>query len=1181
MDLHDDDTSENELETVAALGKNPRILILGQRFLGRGNVDNPLFAAFSGIDAQQGLYSWWLQSPYDALTKARRLAEADRAVVLSEPIRSMLGQAWAAVFTSAVDATTRRGLELPGKRFVRQFLGPGLERISDDNTLPLVRLFGSVEREDRPELPPNDRGELLRRRQRCVEMLTRLPDLTTPKGAVFIDGWFPDAEDWLRPRDLAPALLRLERGQVLIFGASAELRSSLAKDDDLHALVESGVIRLISNTLSDTLQTLAAKGLYALSHTLSPGEGNLQYRVLKSVIHLRSRDQDPLFTEIPLPVAERDRIEREGITLPLDTEFSDQLPESLTERYGLFRNFIATGPHRSNQKWLMKLAYRHPVLDVVVEDCLRICANSNPQDYMILVHGQSGAGKTVLSSMLALELRKRGLPVMFFATSVMPINKTLVDSFCEFIEDNSSAPVFLVYDGMQEDTEYFSIASYLASRGRKCVIIGTSYTFQARHRSSGTRTRKRTGVAEVHFFQLPIQLSNEHEQARLIRHISDFIPEARTQIAKLSKIDLGNFFAIIYRILPDSRIGLSKGIIEEIGRGADRIMEKINEIRRSEQTSEKRYQTLLEKRLQEALSGLMFSQTHVPPNQNTSEETNTSERESLQLVNAVMVASSVRVQNVPRSLILRMIDHNIAAYRGALGLGILLEAEEEAEVPFLSARHPLEAEIWVRHKLSDRSQQFGLMKRLLLQLRPAELSGAEMPELEFAVKLLQAIGPHGPPGIQFKQHFNDIAELIKGFRDSNSEIHPRLLLIESHCRREWVKGQHRPGQRVAPEQQDLLFKSLELAQDVLRIAADIVRSQGNGTLTNARRHLLSTLSTERACVFGVKLGTLVRAERSGSDFRRHIGNADRWLSDAQQSWREALRYDDQNFQALDSACWILGERHRLGRMEQIKESELFADWEDTLERYKQIQLAPSQTEKLLEREAEMYSQLGDVSRFERVAQRAQDVGSNAIHILLARQMEQRGDRHTALRYLEDNCSHSLRTDRNLLALYFRLWWENETGLNGYFPTERIRLAWNRTQWEKLAGLAQDRLGLEGDNSIVLFLKACALVHLDATAEADKLFRYLDQMEVGGYRRSRGLMLITNSDGTPRQFIGEYQNRKRGDTPLAWCDELRLQLPFNPYELHIQDLRSGMQVGPFHVSLKFRGLYAEAFSRTAG
>lgn len=375
------------------------------------------------------------------------------------------------------------------------------------------------------------------------------------------------------------------------------------------------------------------------------------------------------------------------------------------------------------------------------------------------------------------------------------------------------------------------------------------------------------------------------------------------------------------------------------------------------------------------------------------------------------------------------------------------------------------------------------------------------------------------------------------------------------------------------------------------LASQQVRAQSDGAmLGSAQRRILATLATERACVFGVQIGTMLRTRDSSPLSPNNIADADRWLREAKGAWREALRFDEQNMPAIDSASWILAERYKLGRMEPAQVVELVEDWADVIERYNELPLSEQQQDKLFSREAAMYQALQDTARFQDVMERAEKAGSSAVHVLQARRIESASDgaasesvlferKREARAYLEAHCAETLRSNRNLLALYFRLWWETESELEGYFPHERLRLKFTHQQWQTLADLARARIEMEGDLATVLFLRACALVHLGSSAEADSIFRFLDQMEVGGALRSRGLLLITDEYGTPRRFTAEFQGKRRSNTPLAWCDELRLQIPFDPREQSVSDLRPGTLIGPFPITLRFRGMYAENPQRT--
>jgi hypothetical protein len=186
---------------------------------------------------------------------------------------------------------------------------------------------------------------------------------------------------------------------------------------------------------------------------------------------------------------------------------------------------------------------------------------------------------------------------------------------------------------------------------------------------------------------------------------------------------------------------------------------------------------------------------------------------------------------------------------------------------------------------------------------------------------------------------------------------------------------------------------------------------------------------------------------------------------------------------------------------------------------------------------------------------------------------------TAREYLDEFCHDVLLTDRSVLVLYTRLWWESQSGLTEYFPQDRLCLSFGPSEWRRWrelnAALAQQEG--ERENGRAMFFVGASSVHLGQTAEANAIFQRLDVLNVGGYRRARSLLLVTDANGRPRQFSGEFRGRRRGAMHLAWCDELALDIPFNAAE-HGANPRAGQVIGPFHVALNFRGPYAEPLYR---
>jgi hypothetical protein len=1177
-----------------ALKAKPRILILGQQFLGKDSESNPLFHAFSVKEGKTELYKWWLSANNDIGDRAKELIKISNTVLVNqEEIKSTAWQPWNAIFTSCIDPLTRKVFEIPKQRMVQQFFKAGYNKANNSDFLPLFRLYGSVERTDSDELPPSDKVSLRQQRRNVRSMLDSLFEIVGPNGHIFIDGWQPN-EDWLEARELVGSISDFLPGQVFIFGVDSH-----AEIDDKYVgeLIEDGVINLCPNSLIEMVNALVAQNRLNLDDTLLTD--TQFYEVVTDFSpEIRHSKSKPSLKSVAIPRLEWRKFNERMKILDV-LEPSEPLPISKEQRQEAFHKFMAYGAG-AYWKWLKKFAFERPVFEVLKKRAFRRCQESTPQDSLIILYGQGGSGKSVLLNLLALELRSCGLPVIFVNNSILERFLSNIDTFCQYVEGVTSVPVFIIYDGTLEDQEYVKISKFLASRGRKCVVIGSSYP------SQDTRSnKKKTKKSNSHIATVTVKVKlDEKEQSDLLSHLQNFLPENVTQLAtKLPTSDLNNFFAVLYRLMPIARKKLADGILDEGVYAASRMQEAIEEAIKSDNFA-RQGATLMEQVLRNALKDLdakLFpsSQQTVTTRSGITYEIN----DAHSLINAVMLVSHFGQPKLklPQSFALRLIRNSLAVYRGTLQGDIILE-EQENNVVFLSARHELEAKIWIKERLHDWQTQLELIKKIVLLANSSEIHDDYSPELEFIVKLLQAVGPQGNDKTRIPSWFYyDIAEIVKELRSRFTEVHPRLLLIQSHTLREWVRQQsHRDKNTSVEEEKNQQIvkwhQALENAEEGLNTAIYYDNGYDNGQVQaysdatkampkSAREHR-ARLETELACVLGVRQSLpKLTPDRLNNLYQN-----------ARSAWRNALRYDEENVNAVDTACWICRDRYRIGGMNLEGEAELLEDWKEAIDRYSQLVLTPYQQDKRDTREIEEFSKtlkkaLGpDKKRFEQVASRGAKRGSYAAHTWKARYIEENEGVRVARSYIEENCAadqylmkenHSLISEeeregkRAVLLLYIRYWWQTETDYKGYFDEERMCLPLSSEKWEQLKRLMDNRLRLEGEseNGTTLFLKACALMHLNQIEAATKIFDQLDRLNIGGYRRLRSLVLLCDTEGKPREFASEFRGMRRGNRYYGWCDELRANVAFIPKEYHFTEMKPGMLISPFHLSMSFRGLFA--------
>lgn len=1151
-----------------ALARSPRVLLLGQRCLGAEGSDNPLFASTQALLASPSPYDWWFKNTTSVELRSKQLADVDQPVLVNEHVRQLFHLPWTVAYTSCVSAVVRRALDVAGKRPVQQIFTSGKPHSAAPTYLPLCRLFGSIDRERDAELPPHSKRALLKRRTEASDLLSPLSEIVGPSGHVFVEGWDPK-RDWLKPADLSRALLKFDKNQVFIFGIDEAARESLLEDDYFAQLFDDEIVCVVPETLRSVVDKLRCEGRLLLQDATSAPD-MIEYRVrASSPPSADSEVRRPAdFASVTFSTILWQNI-TSSLTIATSLDPTEPLPTTENQRYEVFREFTASGPTRSNHKWLPHLAFRPVALDQALTDCIAATTTKNPEEHVFVAYGQSGAGKTVFVQLLATELRKLGFAVIFAGRNVAGVDTGSADLFCKAIAEASSAPVYLVYDATQPDHEYTRIASQLASRGRRCVVIGTSYQFQSRQLRGG---KLPPGVhrARVHPIHLDVRLAPK-ERTRLIDHMVKFLPYDRREIGRLLGNDVANFFAVLYRLLPEVRGRLKDGLIREVLHGADLIEQEFLSAR------PKSLQQRLKKRVAEKLDEIVRSQVGEPATDNKRL------KHALRLINAVMVASRVR-QSVPQTVALRLVSGEIAAYRGAMIAEILevVEPDHSRGAYIVKARQPLEAEIWIGHRLPNPADQFELIRQMCRTLRSDEVENDHSLEFEFVVKILQAIGPQGDERYRMQAHYREIADLAAEVAARSNEAHPRLVLVECNAIRKWIALQFSKTGESTTSLAECLA-NLDRAEGGLSLAAERVKRTAEERSTPAQRNLLSVLLTEQSCVLGVKIGSVVRSSRRDASTvtEERIEEANSWYQRAQSTWRRAMQYDSSNARAFDAACWVSFERHKLGFLNEEQEATLLADWNEVMDGYLAIDVSPAQYQKRARKELDLSNALGDLKRFEEVAARLQARGSFVAHSLIARQIKATSGAQAACDYLDETCGRKLLRDRAVLLPYCRLWWEARTGWDTYFPADMLNPRFSEDDWRRLLELMEARLNLEGEHGTTLFLKASALLHLGVTQEAVRLFEHLDRLGVGGFQRSRSVLLVSDRHGLPRQFSAEYQGRRRGGVWLAWCDDLRTNVSFSPVKHGLSDLRPGTMVGPFWLSLGYRGLYAERINPAAG
>ncbi len=521
--------------------RGPTFLLLGQDYLrletGTDQFLSTVLNKYGKLGTEPPLYSQILDGEAKYSAESALAWMQERCVHLPAPkwLEKVASFAWNGVYTSAIDVIWPRVFRSEWREF-ESILEEKDRPIDPRNRFKLhgTFLFGCVDQTDSSKRPPLTLIEWLTRKQTSVSLLLRLPELITPMGVLLIEGFAGD-RDWLHINDLAPIVARLNPGQVHVFSVKDQFSHIPYVAD----LLREGKLSFHEESLATFLLRGEEAGYIELGKRPEENQG-------------RSMQLEGKYVIIPNKIWTR--VSRSATILD-DNIFS---PLSLPDRdiiYEEFRKFLSHANIKSSWSgYEAGFAFKRDYEDDLAQ---RVDLKLNSRDQQvepIILHGQTGTGKTIALKRLAFEVRKKGRhPVLFIERkSQRPLDfNSDIDTFCEWAEDigreginSETAPksTLIVWDGMIEPDQYSNLVQYLNGRGRKAIVVGSSYRVDEQKRK-----RKPKNYIEA------LALLNLDEIGRLTKFLNDINPILGHMSKRLLK-EQGDtsFLVALYRLLPDT-----------------------------------------------------------------------------------------------------------------------------------------------------------------------------------------------------------------------------------------------------------------------------------------------------------------------------------------------------------------------------------------------------------------------------------------------------------------------------------------------------------------------------------------------------------------------------------------------------------------------------------------------------
>lgn len=1043
---------------------------------------------------------------------------------------------WSAVFTSSLDPQLVRQLS-NSYREPQAILTATEVPTTARSTVrtPIYYLFGRAGISDTLAAPPRSRMELrVRYAQHAVPMLNRVNETATAVGYVVIDGL--DLEtDWVHSDSVLALIGQMPEGHVFWTGWK-NLNTPVGRE--LEDLLAEKKARISSDSLGAILASLRASG--RLSDVENrPTEAS-------SAISLAA---DRTFEPTP-----ELRIKTEAVASIVDDSWVAFLPPlGKDAEYHAFRQFHGdfSGPKGMVRGIRYGFSIERDFELALREVTSRAVAEHARYDEPIIVHGQSGTGKTIALARLVSVLKDAKKAALLYSTSRVPQSAD-VDAFCESAEEAGALVTVVVCDANSPLGRYRELLIGLRSRGRKVVLVGSSY-----RQVDIPRAQSRSLI------EAPDLLS-ESEFKTLESLVVRFGGEWKNSADGLKR---RNVLATLYRQLPSSRFRLATGL-----GGEARATEIALRERGKQKATAKPLSILGEQLVQLGLAPTIFD---ADADKNARDQ----EDSAGTLVDLVMAAGKLDCA-VPINLLMRA----LATATGSIDTGALIllfegldlfrwrRSENEGEEYLVSPRLTLEAELICERRLATPENEGEQLAKLIRAARLVwDPSGTER---RFVLDLVHRLGPDGPRGTRYKDRYLRIAAALSSLRTDGGVRDPSIMLQESVLRRSAIREGSVPDSDA--------LRILDEARIAVESGIDLLAEQtGRGS-----RRARANLSVERAAIFGF----LARFKAIHDANPQEVWSA---YQAARVAARSAASLTDTYF-PLDISLWVPSELLEKGGLAPEQMLELRADIFSVLDHIDPESLPWEQQERFEKRRFSLGQVMQDQSLVQDAIAKMGAINTAAALYLKARSigpnlaaaegpdfdLTERQRASAAANVLKSSWAIACADDRCLRYFICCRW----IAAVGHHPLkgEREPLPTEKEAISELLAAVRDFNSLaEGirDNGMV-YLQAVLSWVADDEMRALEIWRDLAHAtDLIDPKRVIRRHVLVGADGSPVLFSGRIESDDGRGRFQIRLESGGWKIPLLSRDFPQADLAYGRTVTNFAIAFNFIGPIAEPLRRT--
>ncbi|WP_338790484.1 hypothetical protein [Pseudomonas sp. AE27] len=805
--------------------ERPLVLFLGQSFCSDSKGDPLVRKALEHLRKTIPNKSTWpklITTPELKKSTYEWLSERFERNVLSESLSMTFEVAWSAVFTSSIDPQISRKLESKGRAPETIVSKEHFARVARSRSRPPVHyLFGkSNELEGNYSVPCGPLELIQRKSIHTNALVSRISETVTSLGLLVVEGFIPE-DDWLTADELLAPISTNESITVLWLGQAPN--NSMVFD----LLLEKGQIRTDSRRLHEIL-----------THLLIESDKTTEAQL--GLIEQRASNTITLDNGRYLQVTPSLRLRVEAAAAIIDDSWLEDAPPllgaALEEDFRKFHGGF--GGVRTQVDGVRKGYAIKRDFETALERAFRNCVRHlGKQQNFIVLHGQSGTGKTVALARLAYQLRSETKIPVLYAKNRIP-NASDIEEFIAEAERSGATCVAVICDANQAPDRYRDLANSLKSRGRKCITIGSSYKVEGIK-----RTNRGFVEAEAE--------ATQKEVSALSSLLKRYAPRQSVRIEHEK-----NVFALLYRYISMGRARIIDGIAEEA-----RHAELVVRIRAKSIPYTNKPEYVLAKQL--ISLGLGKENTSIFEDE-LPEHAEAGLDAAGKLIDLVMASGRLDCP-IPLNLLLRALsgtsqslDYTQISYLfESLDLFRWHTSDAEGNEFLIQPRLRLEAELICRRRLAEKSKEIECLLQLMKAVRRSAPDSRS--EVAFLLDLLGKMQKEGPRKKAYESGYLSVAKTLTELREVHQVKDASLMLQESVFRRAAVQSSDNSDPHGANS------LTVEQRAEILNEAREIVetaRNEIDERSMRASKKTRANLAVEHASIYGY---LAVGLARQGAD----------------------------------------------------------------------------------------------------------------------------------------------------------------------------------------------------------------------------------------------------------------------------------------------------------------------------